>query len=143
MPDAHAPADPPAAPTRVRTRTFAALADNPDYRRYYFGQGVSLIGTWLQGAAVSWIVFDLTRSEWMLGVVEAAGTMPGLLVGLLAGALADRVAPRAMVLAMQLGQMACAFLLATLVGLGVARVWQLALVLALARVCVTFEMPSR
>src|SRR3954470_2967364 len=89
-------ADAPAfAPPRgVRTRTFAALADNPDYRRYYLGQGVSLIGTWLQSAAVSWVVFDLTHSEWMLGMVDAAGTMPGLLVGLVAGAMADRVAPR-------------------------------------------------
>jgi hypothetical protein len=85
-------ADAPAAdPPRVRSRTFAALADNPAYRRFYLGQGVSLIGTWLQDAAVSWIVFEMTRSEWWLGIVSAAGVMPGLLVGLLAGALADRV----------------------------------------------------
>src|SRR5262245_23556090 len=93
-----------AEPTSVRSRTFAALAI-PDYRRFYIGQGVSLVGTWLQSAAVSWIVYDLTRSTRMLGVVEAAGVMPGLLVGLFAGALADRVAPRAMILAMQVTQM--------------------------------------
>ena len=77
----------------IRSRTFAAL-DNPDYRRYYLGQGISLVGTWLQAAAVKWIVFDKTQSEFMLGVVEAAGLMPGLLVGLVAGVLADRVVPR-------------------------------------------------
>jgi hypothetical protein len=76
---------------------FAAL-DNPDYRRYYLGQGISLVGTWLQVAAVKWIVFDKTQSEFMLGAVEAAGLMPGLLVGLLAGVLADRVVPRRMIL---------------------------------------------
>ena len=74
----------------VRSRTFAAL-DHPDFRRYYIGQGISLAGTWLQGAAVRWLVFDQTHSEFMLGVVEVASLMPGLLVGLFAGALADRV----------------------------------------------------
>lgn len=127
----------------VRSRTFAALADSPDYRRFYLGQGVSLIGTWLQTAAVSWVVFDLTRSESMLGVIDMAGTMPGLLVGLFAGVMADRVAPRSMILGMQAGQMVLAFLLALLVGSGSVQIWLLALLLALTRVCVTFEMPSR
>src|SRR3954468_2776867 len=137
MPDALA-----AETVPIRSRTFAAL-DNPDYRRYYAGQGVSLIGTWLQVAAVKWIVFDKTQSEFMLGVVEAAGLMPGLLVGLVAGVLADRVVPRRMILVMQFGQMSLAFALAFLIGLGVERIWQMALILALSRVCVTFEMPSR
>jgi MFS family permease len=132
-----------AEPARVRTRTFAALADNPDYRRFFAGQGVSLIGTWLQEAAVGWIVFDLTRSTAANGLVNAAGVVPGLFVGLVAGAIADRVAPKAMVLAMQVGQMLLAFLLAGLVWAGVVQIWQMALILALARVCVAFEMPSR
>lgn len=129
-------------PQSVRSRTFAALAI-PDYRRYYVGQGVSLIGTWVQSAAVSWIVFDITHSSRMLGLVDAAGVLPGLFVGLIAGALADRVVPRTMILAMQVGQMLMAFLLAYLVGTGAVRIWQLALILAVTRVCVTFEMPSR
>jgi MFS family permease len=136
-------APPPGRSRSIRSRTFAALIDNPDYRRFYLGQGVSLIGTWLQAAAVSWIVFEITGSEWWLGVVDAAGTMPGLLVGLVAGALADRVVPRTMVLVMQTGQMLLAFLLAYLVATGAVRIWQMAAILALARVCVTFEMPSR
>jgi len=131
-----------AAP-RVRSRTFAALVENPDYRRFYAGQGVSLIGTWLQEAAVSWIVFEMTGSEWMLGLVSASGTLPGLLVGLHAGALADRVPPKAMILLMQVAQMFLAFLLAALVFTGVVQIWHMALILAITRVCVTFEMPCR
>lgn len=127
----------------VRSRTFAALVDNADYRRFYFGQGISLIGTWLQGAAVSWMVFRMTGSEWSLGVVDAAGTMPGLLVGLFAGALADQVAPRRMILLMQIAQMGLAFVLAYLVWSGKVQIWQLAMILGLTRVSVTFEMPSR
>jgi MFS family permease len=133
---------PAGAEARVRSRTFAALA-NPDYRRYYLGQGVSLIGTWLQTAAVRWIVFEKTGSVFMNGVIEAAGVMPGMLVGLVAGALADRVAPKGMILLMQVGQMLLAFALAALVGLGIEQIWQMAAILALTRVCVTFEMPSR
>jgi MFS family permease len=138
---ADAPVAAPAA--RIRSRTFAALTDNPDYRRFYIGQGVSLIGTWLQDAAVSWLVFEMTRSEWWLGIVSAAGVMPGLLVGLFAGALADRVVPRTMILAMQVAQMLLAFTLAALVAWDVVRIGHMIAILALARICVTFEMPSR
>ncbi|MDX2035953.1 MAG: MFS transporter [Isosphaeraceae bacterium] len=124
-------------------RTFAALA-NVDYRRYYLGQGISLIGSWLQAAAVSWIVYDRTRSERMLGLVEAAGVVPGLVVGLFAGALADRVRPRRMILSMQIAQMALAFLLAWIVAADIEPVVApTALIVALTRVFVTFEMPSR
>ena len=132
-----------APPAPVRSRTFAALIDSPDYRRFYMGQGVSLVGTWVQDAAVGWIVYEMTRSEWQLGVVGAAGTLPGLLVGLHAGVVADRVPPKTMILAMQVAQMLCAFSLAALVGIGIVQIWQMALILAITRVCVTFEMPCR
>ena len=79
----------------------------------------------------------------MLGIIEVASLMPGLLVGLFAGALADRVAPRTMLVVMEFGQMGLAFALATLVGLQVVQIWQMAAILALARICVTFELPSR
>ena len=126
----------------MRSPTFAAL-ENPDFRRYYMGQAISLVGTWLQGAAVRWLVFEQTHSEFMLGVIEVASLMPGLLVGLFAGALADRIVPLRMIVLMELGQMILAFLLAALVWTQVFQVWQLALILALARICVTFELPSR
>jgi MFS family permease len=126
----------------VRSPTFAAL-EHPGFRRYYIGQAISLAGTWLQGAAVRWLVFDQTHSEFLLGIVEVASLTPGLLVGLFAGALADRVMPLKMIVLMECGQMALAFVLAFVVWLGVFQVWQLALILALARICVTFELPSR
>ncbi len=136
---AHVTSDEPAT---SRPGTFAALR-NPNYRRYFIGQGISLIGTWLQAAAVKWIVFDRTHSESVLGRVDAASLLPGLFVGLVAGALADRVSSRKMVIAMNAAMMVLAFGLAALVGFGVAEIWQMALILALTRVCVTFEMPSR
>jgi predicted MFS family arabinose efflux permease len=126
----------------LRSQTFASL-ESADFRRFYLGQGISLIGTWLQAAAVRWIVFDRTGSEPMLGVMEAANLMPGLLVGIFAGAVADRFAPRTMILAMEAGQMLLAFALAVVVWNDQSSVWQMAMVLALARICVTFELPSR
>ena len=90
-----------------------------------------------------WLVFDQTQSEYMLGVVEVASLMPGLLVGLVAGALADRVAPLRMIVLMECGQMILAFLLTLLVGFQVIAIWQMATILALTRICVTFELPSR
>jgi len=114
-----------------------------NYRLYFFGQGVSLIGTWLQAAAVRWLVYEQTGSADRLGLLEAANLMPGLVIGLFAGAISDRVPPRSMILAMEMGQMACATLLAVLVGLDVIQFWQMALILATARVCVSFELPSR
>jgi MFS family permease len=132
----------PANSRSIRSRTFAAL-DHPGFRRYYIGQGISLIGTWLQSAAVKWLVYDQTHSEFMLGIIEVASLMPGLLVGLFAGALADRVAPVTMLVVMEFGQMGLAFVLAILVGLQVVHIWQMAAILALTRICVTFELPSR
>ncbi len=90
-----------------------------------------------------WLVFDQTHSEFMLGIVEVASLMPGLLVGLFAGMLADRVQPLRMIVLMEIGQMILAFALALVVWLKVFHVWQLVLILALARICVTFELPSR
>jgi MFS family permease len=129
-------------PARVRSRIFAAL-EHPDFRRYYAGQGVSLVGTWLQAAAVRWLVFERTGSEFTLGIVEVASLLPGVFVGLVAGAVADRVFPLAMVVLMECGQMLLAFVLALLVGLQIIEIWQMVLILALARICVTFELPSR
>ena len=69
--------------------------------------------------------------------------MPGLLVGLLAGVLADRVAPVTMLLLMEFGQMGLAFVLAIAGRTSSREIWQMAAILALARICVTFELPSR
>jgi MFS family permease len=124
------------------SRTFVALG-HPGFRRYFIGQGISLVGTWLQAAAVRWLVYERTGSEFMLGIVEVASLLPGIMVGLFAGALADRIAPLRMIVLMECGQMALAFLLSLLIWLQVVQIWQMALVLALARICVTFELPSR
>jgi len=128
---------------RTQGRAFAILVENPTYRWFFAGQGASLIGTWSQAAAARWIVYEMTESERAVGLVDAVETLPGVLVGLFAGAVADRVSPRLMLSAMQVGQAVLAFVLAMLVGSGHVRIWQMALILAISQIFVTFEEPSR
>lgn len=85
MPDA--PARPPAAP--LRAGAFASL-HHRDFRLFYIGQLLSLVGTWMQSTAQGWLVLDLTNDELKLGIVTAVSTVPTLLFALYAGALADR-----------------------------------------------------
>jgi hypothetical protein len=66
---------------------------NPNYRLYFFGQGISQTGGWLQRVAQSWLVLQLTDSPTALGIVTAAQFLPIMVLSLFAGVLADR-APR-------------------------------------------------
>ena len=125
------------------TSPYSVLVHNPSYRWFYAGQGASLIGTWSQAAAARWIVYEITKSERAVGIVDAVEVLPGVVVGLVAGAVADKVSGRLMLTAMQVGQAVLAFLLAVMVGSGSIAIWQMALILAFSQVFVTFEEPSR
>jgi MFS family permease len=81
-------------------RTFSSLAI-PNYRRYFTGQAISLIGTWMQTTAQSWLVLTLTRSATDLGVVVALQTLPMLLLGPYGGVVADRVNKRRLMVVLQ------------------------------------------
>src|SRR6476659_5423278 len=61
-----------------------------NFRLYFVGQAISLIGTWMQRIAVSWLVYDVTHSGFMLGLVGFAGQIPVLLLSPYAGAYVDR-----------------------------------------------------
>ena len=90
------------------SRTFAATAHTFDslrfhrnYRLYFTGQSVSQIGTWLQGAAQSWLVLQLTHSAFAVGLVSFWQFVPFTLFGLFGGALSDRLDPRRTLVASQ------------------------------------------
>ena len=78
---------------RISRTTFAALAI-PNYRLYIQGQAVSLIGTWMQMTAQSWLVLELTHSATALGLIVALQTLPVLVLGPYGGVIADRVDKR-------------------------------------------------
>src|ERR1700678_217516 len=80
--------------------TFAALAV-PNYRRYVSGQAISLVGTWMQMTAQSWLVLTLTHSSTDLGLIVAFQTLPVLLLAPYGGVIADRVDKRRLMVILQ------------------------------------------
>src|SRR6516162_3335546 len=78
-------------------QTFTALKHR-NFRLFFFGQLISLIGTWMQNTAQSWLVYDLTGSKILLGVVAAVGSTPMMLLSIWGGSVADRHAKRRIIL---------------------------------------------
>src|SRR3989440_12639362 len=109
-------------------RTFVALRHR-NFRLFWFGQLISLIGTWMQSIGQAWLVLELTHSAWLLGVVGALQFLPVMLLALFGGVLADRLPKRTVLLFTQSSAMLQAFVLWTLVATGEVRLWQV-LVLA-------------
>jgi len=81
-------------------RTFSALRV-PNFRRFFYGQSISLVGTWMQTVAQSWLVYSLTHSSTALGAIVAIQTLPILLLGPYAGVIADRTDKRRLMVALQ------------------------------------------
>jgi MFS family permease len=127
---------------RAGRLTFAALSV-PNYRRYYSGQAISLIGTWMQMTAQAWLVLTLTHSSTALGVIVALQTLPVLLLGPYGGVIADRVDKRKMMIALQSAMGVQAVILGLLTVTGAVRVWQIGALAALLGLNNAFENPAR
>jgi MFS family permease len=80
----------PARPQRRSINPFRTLQVHRNFRLFWIGQTVSLIGTWMQQVGQGWLALELTNSAFLVGVVAAAGTFPVLLLSLYGGVLADR-----------------------------------------------------
>src|SRR5438128_10929792 len=122
--------------------TFRALRHR-NYRLFFWGQLVSLIGTWMQQTAMSWFVYQITNSKLLLGVVAAMGSAPMMLSSVWGGSLADRYPKRSILVATQTAQMICAFLLAAGVWAGFATPSFIIVIAALNRLAMGFDMPAR
>ena len=114
-----------------------------NYRLFFAGQSVSLIGTWITRVATSWLVYRLTGSELLLGLIGFCGQIPTLVIAPLAGVLVDRWSRHRILVITQALSMVQSFLLAALTFAGVIRVWQI-LVLQIAQGIINaFDTPSR
>ena len=122
--------------------TFAALSV-PNYRRYYGGQAISMIGTWMQMTAQSWLVLTLTHSSTALGVIVALQTLPVLVLGPYGGVIADRVDKRRLMIALQAAMGVQALILGALTVTGSVAVWQIGILAALLGLNNAFENPAR
>jgi MFS family permease len=127
---------------RAGRMTFAALAV-PNYRTYMSGQAVSLIGTWMQMTAQSWLVLTLTHSSTMLGVIVALQTLPVLLLGPYGGVVADRVDKLRLMKVLQTMMGVQALILGLLTVTGAVRVWEIGVLAALLGLNNAFENPAR
>ena len=123
--------------------TFAALSV-PNYRRYLAGQSVSLIGTWMQMAAQSWLVLTLTHySSTALGIVVALQTLPVLLLGPYGGVIADRIDKRRLMIILQSAMGVQALVLGLLTVTGAVTVWEIGVLATLLGLNNAFENPAR
>jgi MFS family permease len=126
----------------TRFRTFSALRHR-NYRLFFFGQVTSLSGTWMQWVAQGWLVYELTRSAFALGVVGFATRVPVIFLSLGAGVLADRVEKRRILLVTQFISMVLAFILAGLTFSGRIEFWHVVVLGALAGAAHSFDAPTR
>ena len=124
------------------SRTFAALRHR-NYRLFFFGQLVSLIGTWMQNVAQAWLVYELTNSPFKLGVVSFCSGVPVLLFSLWAGVVADRVPKRRLLVVTQTVMMTLAFILAADMFLGTIQWWHIAIMAFLLGTANAFDGPTR
>lgn len=114
-----------------------------NYRLFFTGQSISLIGTWLTKVATAWLVYRLTGSAWLLGVVGFAGQIPTFLLAPFAGVLLDRWNRRRVLLATQTLAMLQSAALATLAIGGFIRVWEIIALNVVQGLVDAFDMPVR
>jgi MFS family permease len=114
-----------------------------NFRLFFGGQFISLVGTWMQGVAQSWLVYRLTGSSFLLGAVGFAGQIQVFLLASIGGTIADRYDRRRVVIATQSASMLLAFILAALTLTGYVRVWHIFVLAALLGAVSAFDIPAR
>lgn len=123
-------------------QAFRAFAHR-NYRIFFAGQVISLIGTWLQSTAEGWLVYDLSGSSVALGLIRFANMLPFALLALWGGIVADRRSKREILLYTQSASMLLALLLAALVYFSLIQVWQVAVIGFLLGTVNAFDVPAR
>jgi MFS family permease len=138
-----ATAPPPAAPSTILVPPRLAAFRHRDFRLFWGGQLVSLIGTWMQSVGQTWLVLELTRSAFLLGLVSALQFTPVLLLSPLGGAVSDRLSKRRIILVTQTILMLQALALAALVWSGHVRYWHVAALATIYGLANAVDMPAR
>ncbi|MBM3760428.1 MAG: MFS transporter [Acidobacteria bacterium] len=106
----------------MKRQIFKAF-EYPEFRLMWLGACTSSIGTWMQNLAQSWLVYELTKSAWYLGLDAFLGQIPIFLFSMLGGVVADRKDRRKVLVCSQLVQMCCAITLALLAWFEIVQVW--------------------
>ncbi len=114
-----------------------------NFRLFWTGQLVSLIGTWMQTTGQAWLVLQLTKSAWALGVVGALQFLPVMLFALFGGALADRIPKRKVILFTQSFSLVQAAALWLLIATGTVQLWHIFVLAILLGLTNAIDMPTR
>ncbi|MFZ0390957.1 MAG: MFS transporter [Calditrichia bacterium] len=114
-----------------------------NFRLFFAGQSISLIGTWMQRIALGWLVYRLTNSAFLLGIVGFAGQLPTFIFTPFAGVLADRLNRHRLIILTQSIAMLQALLLAALVFSGVIVIWHVITLSILLGIINAMDMPVR
>jgi MFS family permease len=114
-----------------------------NFQLFFGGQLISLIGTWMQNVAQAWLVYRLTGSSVLLGLVSFSSQIPVFLISPLGGIVADRFPRRRVVIATQCASMLLALALAAVTLAGTVQVWHLFVLSALLGVVNAFDIPAR
>jgi hypothetical protein len=127
----------------LRGRTFTSLRHHYNYRLYFSGQFLSQIGTWLQSAAMAWLVLQLTHSALAVGLLAFWQFGPYAVLGLFGGALSDRLDHRATLIATQVALALCSTVMAVLTLTHVVTVWEAYAIAAARGLALILNNPSR
>jgi MFS family permease len=114
-----------------------------NYRLFFGGQSISLIGTWIQRIATPWLVYHLTNSAFLLGLVGFAGQLPTFIIAPFAGVLTDRWNRYHILIATQIAAMIQALFLAFLYFTGTIAVWHIVLLSIFLGIINAFDVPAR
>lgn len=114
-----------------------------NYRLFFAGQAVSLVGTWITRIAIGWLVYRLTKSAFMLGLMSFAGLVPTFVLTPLGGIAADRYDRHRILLITQLTLMATSLALAFFALRETITVWHIIVLTAIQGICNAFDIPAR
>ncbi len=114
-----------------------------NFRLFWSGQLISLIGTWMQNVGQAWLVLELTHSSFKLGVVSALQFLPMLFLSFPAGVFIDYFSKRKIIIGTQAVMLVLAFTLAVLDWAGAVRYWHIVVLATLLGVANTVDMPAR
>lgn len=123
-------------------QTFAALK-HPNYRLWFFGQMVSLFGTWMQSTAQGFLLYQLTHSTLYLGSVSFISGIPAWLLMLYGGVVADQVPRRTLLIITQICMMILAFILGALTLAHLVQPWHILVMALLLGIINAFDAPAR
>ncbi len=121
---------------------FSALSHR-NFRLFWYGQCISMIGSWMQNVGQAWLILQLTNSPFLLGLITTLQTLPIMILSLFAGVYIDRFPKRNLVILTQTGLMILAFLLSFITLSGIAKYWHVAVLATLLGLLNTIDNPAR